>query len=153
MPRLLALTLLLTPPAAVRADETFFETKVRPLLAGRCFKCHGPDTNTSAESRTASTVPLQALHLTNNPWVREQAAGLARRMVAAADESKRVAFGWEVAWNRPPTAAEVESARNHLDRYRRELARLGVPESEREPQAFASLARTLLCANEFIYVD
>src|SRR5205823_11784026 len=23
--------------------ETFFELKVRPVLAGRCFKCHGGD--------------------------------------------------------------------------------------------------------------
>jgi hypothetical protein len=26
-----------------RAAEDFFEKKVRPVLAGRCFRCHGPD--------------------------------------------------------------------------------------------------------------
>ena len=30
----------------------------------------GPDTNTSTEARTRATVPLQALYLMNNPWVR-----------------------------------------------------------------------------------
>ena len=36
----------------------------------------GPDTNTSTDVRTRSTVPLQALYLMNNPFVQEQAAGL-----------------------------------------------------------------------------
>ncbi|MBO0697865.1 MAG: hypothetical protein J2P46_05700, partial [Zavarzinella sp.] len=42
-PRMLttALALVLTAPAA--ADEKFFETRVRPLLAQHCFECHGPD--------------------------------------------------------------------------------------------------------------
>jgi mono/diheme cytochrome c family protein len=42
-PRLLttALALALAGPAA--ADEKFFETRVRPLLAQHCFECHGPD--------------------------------------------------------------------------------------------------------------
>ena len=29
-------------PMATAADVEFFETKVRPLLAARCHKCHGP---------------------------------------------------------------------------------------------------------------
>ncbi|MEE3369031.1 MAG: DUF1553 domain-containing protein [Planctomycetota bacterium] len=28
---------------ASRADDAFFEMKVRPLLAAKCFSCHGPD--------------------------------------------------------------------------------------------------------------
>src|SRR4051794_11078390 len=33
-------------PRAGAADDpgiAFFETKVRPVLADKCFKCHGPD--------------------------------------------------------------------------------------------------------------
>src|SRR5262245_8133055 len=45
-PRLLSL-LLLAVAAPVRAEpapgEDFFTAKVRPILAKRCFKCHGPD--------------------------------------------------------------------------------------------------------------
>ena len=41
----------------------------------------GPDTNMSTEGRPRSTVPLQALYLMNNPFVQEQAAGLARRLI------------------------------------------------------------------------
>src|SRR5271166_3477338 len=46
MTRLLALLLLLAPPAAaVRAQppqaEAFFEAKIRPVLATVCARCHG----------------------------------------------------------------------------------------------------------------
>jgi hypothetical protein len=41
------LLLLLLGPAApaqsVSEKETFFETKIRPVLVGQCFKCHGGD--------------------------------------------------------------------------------------------------------------
>src|SRR5688500_12979699 len=46
-PRFLFLLLLLGPsfvPAAETTpqQEQFFETKIRPLLADQCWKCHGP---------------------------------------------------------------------------------------------------------------
>ncbi len=114
----------------------------------------GPDTNTTTDRRESSTVPLQALFLMNNPFVHEQARGLARRMMAAAPEDAgRVAFGYEIAWGRPPTADEVEAARDYLRRYRAEMARLGAGDGEAQAEAWASLARVLLAADEFIYVD
>ena len=44
----LILILLLVAPASVGAvDEIEFETQIRPLLASKCFDCHGPDTQES----------------------------------------------------------------------------------------------------------
>src|SRR4051794_18427969 len=48
MRRLPLVLLLAILPATARSQtaadrETFFEVKVRPVLAGRCFKCHGGD--------------------------------------------------------------------------------------------------------------
>src|SRR5438067_6890212 len=43
---LLTAALLAAPASAQTRQpeaETFFELKVRPVLAGRCFKCHGGD--------------------------------------------------------------------------------------------------------------
>jgi len=40
LPAALAVALLAAPSALVASDE-FFESKVRPVLANRCFECHG----------------------------------------------------------------------------------------------------------------
>jgi hypothetical protein len=41
LPVALAVTLLAGPVLAQGSDEEFFEAKVRPVLADRCFECHG----------------------------------------------------------------------------------------------------------------
>src|SRR5437870_3813282 len=38
--RLAACFILLLPAALLGADETFFETRVRPVLVEHCYKCH-----------------------------------------------------------------------------------------------------------------
>jgi hypothetical protein len=109
----------------------------------------GPDTNTTTDHRESSTVPLQALFLLNNPFVHEQARGLARRMLATAPEdADRINFGYEVAWGRPADGGEIERARAYLRRYQ-DTAGPGTPPIE----AWVSLAHVLLGANEFIYLD
>ncbi len=109
----------------------------------------GPDTNTTTDHRESSTVPLQALYLMNNPFVHQQAHGLAQRMMTAApDETGRIQFGYDVAWGRPAEADEIERARAYLRRYQ-EVAGVAAPPID----AWASLAHVLLAANEFIYVD
>ncbi len=46
---LASLLLLTSAPMGARTDDAeFFETKVRPLLAERCYDCHGPDKQRSA---------------------------------------------------------------------------------------------------------
>jgi hypothetical protein len=114
----------------------------------------GPDPNVTTDRRTNSTVPLQALYLMNNPFVSEQAGAFARRLLGSApDLAARVTRGWELAWGRPPAAEEVEASRRYLERYTQELAGLGVPAADRELDAWTSLARVLLSANEFVYLD
>lgn len=114
----------------------------------------GPDTNVTTDTRTRSTVPLQALYLMNNPSVTEQAKALATRLLHESPELRqRVRQGYELAWGRPPVQAEIEAARYYLERYEQELAGLHVPPQTRELEAWTSLARVLLGSNEFVYVD
>src|SRR5271166_3945391 len=37
-----ALTVAATGPARAYDAESFFELRIRPVLAGTCLKCHGP---------------------------------------------------------------------------------------------------------------
>src|SRR5262249_53772020 len=105
----------------------------------------GPDTNTSTDVRSRSTVPLQALFLLNNSFVLECAEGLAGRMIAAGDDpAARLARGCELAWGRPPEADEVARALRHVG----DAARVST-----DREAWTSLARILMTANEFLYID
>ena len=114
----------------------------------------GPDTNTTTDHRESSTVPLQALFLMNNPFVHEQARGFAGRMQAAAnDDGGRIDFGCEIAWGRPASSEERVVLSAYLRRYSQEMARTGAAVKEQQDEAWASLARVLLSANEFIYID
>jgi hypothetical protein len=114
----------------------------------------GPDTNVTTDTRTRSTVPLQALYLMNNPFVSEQAKALAARLLRGSPELRqRVQQGYELTWGRLPVDAEIEAARHYLEHYEQELSQLNAPLATRELEAWTSLARLLLGANEFVYVD
>jgi hypothetical protein len=114
----------------------------------------GPDTNTSTAERTSATVPLQALYFMNNPFVREQAHGLAQRLLAAStDPRARIVLAHELAWGRPPEPVEVERGLAYLASYSRTLMQQGVSPDQAEPEAWQSYAKILLTANEFLHVE
>ena len=71
----------------------------------------GPDPNASTDRRLNTTVPTQALFLMNDPFVHEQSAGFARRILAArAEERARLEWAFEVALARTPTADETRES-------------------------------------------
>jgi hypothetical protein len=114
----------------------------------------GPDTNTSVEQRTTSTVPQQALFLMNNPFFLEQAEAFARRLMAATpDLRQRIELAVQLAWSRPAKTLEGEQGTHYLDEYARCLAAVSMPAQRRELEAWTSYARILLSANEFVYID
>jgi hypothetical protein len=114
----------------------------------------GPDTNTSTEQRTTSTVPLQALYLMNDPFVSAQAEGFARRLLAASSDARgRIELAHRLAWSRPVTPTEIDKGLRYVEAYSNRLAEVGTPGERRELVAWTSYARVLLCANEFVYID
>jgi hypothetical protein len=113
-----------------------------------------PDTNTSTDVRTSSTVPPQALFLMNNPFVTEQAEAFARRLLTRApDLAACIDCAIRLAWNRPATPDEQARLSRYLDACRARLAESKTPEEQRDLEALTSLARVLFCSNEFVYVD
>lgn len=105
-----------------------------------------PDFTTVTGRREVGTVPGQALHLYNSPFVVEQAAQLARRMMKqASDPIGRIDATWRTVYGRDPSDDERRSAREFLQHAESEL-----PTDER---AWFSLCQALLISNEFRYID
>jgi hypothetical protein len=114
----------------------------------------GPDTNASTAKRTDSLLPLQALYLMNDPFVCTQAEDFARRLLQrGAAPEQRIGWAHAIAWGRQATRAEIDRGLDYVRRYADELRRAGTPGERVEIEAWASYARVLLTANEFVFVD
>lgn len=105
-----------------------------------------PDFTAVIGKRDVSTVPNQALHLYNNPFVIEQSQHLATVVTKkTTDGSERIRFVWQQALGRDVTPDEQKQADEFL--------RLTQDELGSEQKAWASLCQALLVTNEFRYVD
>jgi hypothetical protein len=107
-----------------------------------------PDSLQGLGQRSSTTVAPQALALMNHPQVQAYARALADRVLAdksSADDSVRRAYALALA--RAPDADELADARAFL--------RSQSPEGDKEKfrSALAGLCQSLLCLNEFIYVE
>jgi hypothetical protein len=90
----------------------------------------------------------------NNPFVEDQAATFATRLIAhATDPDGRLQLAWELAWGRLPTAQEIERAGRYLDAYARALGTTEERNPDFDHELWSGLARVLLASNEFLYVD
>lgn len=74
------------------------------------------DPNISLGKRTTSTVSTQALYMMNSPFVMEQAARAAQKLLAepAPDDGARVDKAYRLALGRPPTSRERQLALDFL---------------------------------------
>lgn len=114
----------------------------------------GADPNSSTGVRLPSTTPLQALFLMNDPLAHREAEAFAARLLATApDESERVGLAYRITLNRAPDSEEQHACAEFLRQYRTKLAALQTPPGQLEPKAWAALARALMGANEFVFVD
>jgi hypothetical protein len=114
----------------------------------------GPDPNTSTALRTSSIVPSQALYLLNNPFVTEQASGLASRLIEySPDATARIERACQICWSRSPTSDEAETALQYVNRLEQSLRESSTPPEDLESQIWTSYARVLFASHEFCYVD
>ena len=113
-----------------------------------------PDANTTADLRSESTVPMQALFLLNSPFVQEQAKALAGRLLGQSSDPRQcIRQAFALLWARAPAEEEVERAVAYLEHFRGRLETEGTPPDQAARQAWNSYAHILLAANEFVYVD
>ncbi|HXI51737.1 MAG TPA: DUF1553 domain-containing protein [Candidatus Saccharimonadales bacterium] len=99
------------------------------------FDC--PDGSLVMPRRSVSTTPLQALNLFNSAFILQEADTFARRLRAEAgvEVAMQVGRAWQLAFTRPPTAAEAADAVAFAGRE-------GLP----------ALCRALLNANELMFI-
>jgi len=141
----------------------------RPLALLHAFDA--PVMEVNCERRQPSTVATQSLMLMNSQFLLDQAARFAARLEAdvGPDRTAQIRRAWQLAFQRPPTAAEQTEALAFMERQVTHLASLPSPpaddkakkdeKAKAEPkptperQALTNLCQALLSANEFLYVD
>jgi hypothetical protein len=110
----------------------------------------GADTNSSTATREPSTTPLQSLFMMNDKFAHEQAAHFASRLtMIETDEARRVDRAFRMLYARPPEPEEIRMATDYLSQMRSQLAAKELSTD----QAWPSLIRALVGANEFFYID
>jgi hypothetical protein len=74
-------------------------------------------------------------------------------MRATNDPRQRVQLAYDLAFSRAAKPIEVQKGLWYIDEYARQLAQIGISKEHWQEEAWTSFARTMLCANEFVYVD
>ncbi len=116
------------------------------------------ETANHIEQRPVTTVPNQALFLMNSRMVHEQARRLIETLptsdpqVPLTDSAGPVSSLFQILYGRLPNPQEVVRSIQFLEETDAGLSSVGDP-GERRLQVWAALCRTLMAANEFIYVD
>jgi hypothetical protein len=96
-----------------------------------------PDPANLTPARVQTTTPLQALTMSNNPFILKQSAHLANQICSAQPSLEtQVHHAFRAILQRPPTPAESLAASRAV-----------------EQTSLAELCRTLLNTNEFVYID
>jgi len=105
-----------------------------------------PDFVNVIGKRDVSTVPNQALHLYNSPFVIDQSEHLAAVVTKMTEDiDARIAFVWQQTLGRNATPEELANANAFLKDTQAEV--------KSDNEAWTSLCQALLVTNEFRYVD
>jgi len=110
----------------------------------------GADTNASTGVRDPSITPLQALFIMNDKFLHEQASLCAARLtLEEKEDAPRLDRAFRLLYSRPPQPDEAQMSLDYLTQLRAQLAARKLSPD----QAWPSLVRALLGANEFVYLD
>ncbi len=112
------------------------------------------DASSHLDQRPTTTVPQQALFMMNDPLVLQQSSKLARQLLKSPELSDQECLvkAFNILYGRMPRPSEVDHALSYLGRME-----LNLPEKmnqdEKRTEAWTSLCRVYLAANEFIYIE
>lgn len=111
------------------------------------------ETANHIEQRPTTTVPHQALFLLNSPMVHKQATAIAKEVIAQFEApDQRIEAIFRTLYARRPTEAELSRSVDFIAAAEVELASVqAVP--QRNLQVWSALCRSMIAANEFVYID
>ncbi len=130
--------------------RSIYFTVKRSKLVPMMVIFDAPEALSGMAERPTTTIAPQALHMLNNPQVRQAARGFARRIAPDSTTSLEdaVRAGYQIAVARQPDRDEVADGVAFI---RTQMATY--PANQRRESAFADFCQVLMCLNEFIYVD
>jgi Protein of unknown function (DUF1549)/Protein of unknown function (DUF1553)/Planctomycete cytochrome C len=141
-----------TLDSASRRRSIYFTVK-RSKLIPMLTIFDAPDALGGIGQRPTTTVAPQALYLMNNPQVRRYAQAFAAR-IAPSEQTKleeAIRSGYSMALGREPTSDEAGDSLAFVDRQRQSYQQAG--KSDARQMALADFCQTLMCLNEFVYVE
>jgi hypothetical protein len=101
--------------------------------------------------RDVTTVATQALYMMNSPFVHEQSAEMAKRVVASAStDQARIDHAFRLALSRPADAKEQRISQAFLAEYEKSLDP-AKPTANRRQEAWTMFCHSLLASGEFRY--
>jgi len=149
--------------STLNADPVAYQTNRRsiyvPIVRSALYNVFQAfdfaEPSVSAGQRQATTVAPQALFMMNSQFVTEQAGALAEQLLAKPELSDegRVQVAYARCYSREPLRHEVDRALRFVASYTEQASRPGLAGSKARLQAWQSLCRALLSANEFVYFD
>ena len=137
---------------ASRRRSIYFTVK-RSKLIPMLTIFDAPDALGGIGQRPTTTVAPQALYLMNNPQVRQYAKAFATRISPNGETKLDAAIGsaYLIALGREPTAEEAADSLAFIDEQTKSYQKTGKPDARQ--LALADFCQTLMCLNEFVYVE
>jgi cytochrome c553 len=133
--------------------RSIYFTVKRSKLMPMMVVFDAPEALVGVADRPATTIAPQALMMMNNPHIRAWAKGFAQR-VAPDDKTTpeaAVKAAYEIALSRPPSSSELADAIEFINSQMAVYQRAG--KSEARQLALADFCQTVMCLNEFVYVE
>jgi hypothetical protein len=130
--------------------RSIYFTVKRSKLMPMMIIFDAPEALSGMPERPTTTIAPQALHLLNNPRMREYAKSLAKRIAPGTETPPEAALraAYKTALAREPSADELAEGLTFLEQ---QMATY--QGSDRRERALADFCQVLMCLNEFVYVD
>jgi mono/diheme cytochrome c family protein len=131
--------------------RSIYFTMKRSKLIPSLIIFDAPDGTTGVGERPTTTIAPQALHLLNNPQVRSYAHGLAKRIAPDEKVSFEQAIGnaYRITLSREATSDEIKDGLEFLKGQMASYA----GKADARHLALTDYCQTLMCLNEFVYVE